>query len=232
MTQFYILQPMDGMLFGRKWAYGETVPPSNRGEPDRCPVCHSAVTLMRWLPPYRVKLSRSIPARWGDFVFGVGFSLLVSARFKAIYEQEGLSGIAEFTPPVEIVRLGNITAEDFSGTLPVYHEIYVPWGGADQDDEASEFGFEPSKKMPCEYCRTVKGKFWLSRAILKEASWNGADILRPIRAPSEFFVSPRFKEVAERYQLTNLRIIPSEKYSYDERRQWDGYSDGYTKIVD
>ncbi len=222
MTQFYNLQPIGGNLFGRKWAYGETITPTHYGEAALCPVCHSAVTLMRWLPPYRIKLSRSKPEWWGDFVFGVGFSLLVSARFKSIYEKEGLTGIAEFSPPVDIVRLGNIKAADFTGTLPTYYEIYVPWGGADQDDEASCLNFEYPEKITCPYCRKAKSRRWQSRVIFKENSWDGSDIFQPIRAPGGFYISPRFKEVVERYQLTNLWIIPSENFSYDDRQAGKG----------
>ena len=102
--KFYVLEPEKGMLFGTKWAYADQVDPVVISEEAEhyCPVCGGPVGMLKWLPPYRVKLSSAKPEKWGDFVWGAGFLLLVSDRFKAVYEREGLTGITAFLP-VEVV---------------------------------------------------------------------------------------------------------------------------------
>src|SRR4030067_3256169 len=104
MNRFYVLKPEEGIRFGRKWAYAEPLKPDNVGDSEKCPVCGSPVSALMWLPPHNIKLSSAKPEKWGDFVWGAGFPLLVSSRFIEIYEQEGLTGIDIFHPSAEIIR--------------------------------------------------------------------------------------------------------------------------------
>jgi hypothetical protein len=213
-----VFEPEKGKMFGTQWAYADEVDPVNIGQVDHCPVCGGAVSLRRWLEPHRVKLSSARPEKWGDFLWGSGFPLIVSGRFKSIYEAEGLTGIAEFSPPVEVVRIGARKTGDFPASLPDYHLICVPWGGANQDDVASEVVHEQPENIACTYCRI--GASWRKqpRIILEEGSWGGSDIFRPRAAPIIFMVSERFKQVSETHGLRNIWLIPSEKYGYDVRR--------------
>ena len=91
MKTFYVIKPAEGIRFGTKWAYAEINEPSQDDDPDICPVCQEPVTLLKWIPPLNIKLSRSHPNGWGDFLWGAGFYLMVSDRFKEIYEKEGLT---------------------------------------------------------------------------------------------------------------------------------------------
>ncbi len=218
MEKFYVLKPEEGIRFGRKWAYADILEPSGTGDSQKCPVCGGAVSGLKWLPPRRIKLSSAKPAKWGDFVWGAGFPLLVSKRFKDIYEQEGLSGIAEFSSPVEVIRLGNLKSGYFPTPPPVYHLIHIPWGGANQDDEASGLTHEMPEKIKCGFCRS--GFTWKKqdRIVIEEGSWNGSDIFKARNAPTPFMVSERFKKVVEDYQLTNRWLVPADRYAYDERR--------------
>jgi len=95
---FYVLEPDGGLLFGTKWAYADQMDPVRRGEGDDCPVCGGPIGGLRWLPPHRIKLSSAKPEKWGDILWGAGFLLMVSDRFKMIYEAEGLTGITVFHP--------------------------------------------------------------------------------------------------------------------------------------
>ena len=132
MNEFYILKPEEGIRFGRKWTYADLITPVNRGDCEYCPVCGGAVSGLRWLPPHRIKLSSAKQSKWGDFVWGAGFPLLVSSKFKEIYEREVLLGINEFSHPVEVVWIGALKSSRFPTSLPIYHLIHVPWGGANQ----------------------------------------------------------------------------------------------------
>jgi hypothetical protein len=219
MNNFYVLKPEEGTRFGRKWAYGDVVDPANYIDSgERCPVCGDYVSSKRWAKPHRIKLSSAIPEKWGDFVWGAGFSLLISRRFKQIYENERLTGFNEISPPVEIVSMGKLKSHDHRETPPKYHHVDVPWGGANQDDLASELIHEMPEKIKCNYCRV--GVSWRKQAriVIEDDTWNGTDIFKPRNTPTQFVVSDQFREIAEKYELKNLWLIPTEKFGYDERR--------------
>lgn len=208
----------EGYYFGRKWAYADQLDPVIFSGGEYCPECKAAVGGRIWIPPHRIKLSSAKPEKWGDFVWGAGFPLLVSSKFKEIYEREGLSGIGEFSPPVEVVRMGTLKSGQFPIPPPIYHLIHVPWGGANQDDTASGLKHELPEKITCAFCRS--GVTWRKqeRVVVEEGSWDGSDVFRPRKAPVDFMVSERFKDIADSYEFQNIWLIPAEKYGYDERR--------------
>lgn len=214
--KFYVLEP-EGGLFGTKWAYADKVEPvvmSDEAE-DYCPVCGQAVSMLKWLPPYRVKLSSADPKKWGDFVWGAGFTLLVSERFKAIYEREGLKGIKRFER-VKVVQVGKRKTGDLPPGLPTYYLIAVIWDGANQDDQVSKAMFKQPPK--CAYCRVGRGRVRQEGIILEEGSWKGVDLFTARGAPVQVMVSERFKGIVERYGLKGAWLIPGEKYGWDESR--------------
>ena len=215
--KFYVLKPEGGMRFGTKWAYADKVDPvviSEKAE-DYCPVCGSPVGMLKWLPPHRVKLSSADPRKWGDFVWGAGFDLLVSERFKVIYEQEGLKGVKYFSL-VEIVRVGKRKIGDLPPELPRYYLIKVIWDGANQDDQASKVVYE--RAPACPYCRAGSRRLRQEGIILEVGSWKGVDLFQARGAPAPILVSERFKEVVEKYGLKNVWLIPAEKYGWEEGR--------------
>jgi hypothetical protein len=218
MNNFYILEAYEGMTFGVKWAYAGILKPINWGDCQYCPVCGGAVSGKKWLPPRRIQLSSSKINKWGDFVWGAGFQLLVSHKFKEVYEHVGLSGIDEFSQPVEIVRMGTLKSGVFPTPPPSYHLIHIPWGGANMDDVASGLQHKHPENITCNYCRVdVSGRKY-DRLAIEEGSWNGSDIFIPRNAPGTFMVSEKFKQVAQEQELTNIWLIPAEKYAYDEFR--------------
>jgi len=213
---FYVLEPDGGLLFGTKWAYADQVDPVRRGDGDRCPVCGGPVGGLKWLPPHRIKLSSANPDKWGDFLWGAGFLLMVSDHFKTIYEAEGLTGITAFHPPAEIVRVGRKKTEDLPPSLPEYHLIEIVWNGANQDDTASEL--VRGKPVNCSYCRVGGNPRSQQRIAIDQGSWTGVDIFTPRGAPVRTVVSERFKQVAEAHKLRNTWLIPSNRYGYDQQR--------------
>ena len=103
--------------------------------------------------------------------------------------------------------------------MPFYYHINVPWGGANQDDQASGLVHERPQNVECNYCRV--GVTWKKqeRIIIEEGSWNGTDIFIPRNAPiAGFMVSERFKNIIGKYYLKNFQFIPAEKFAYNERR--------------
>lgn len=214
--KFYVLKPEEGIRFGTKWAYADQVDPVVRDPEggEKCPVCGRFMSGLPWLPPRRVKLSSAKPEKWRDFVWGAGFLLLVSDRFKAVYEREGLSGITVFHP-VEVVRVGTRKTGDLPPGLPSYYLIAIVWGAA-QDDRASKVVCE--REPQCAYCRLGGKRPKQEGIILEEGSWTGADIFKARGGPGQILVSERFKEVVERYKLKNTWFIPAEKFAWDDHR--------------
>jgi hypothetical protein len=221
---FYALEP-DGGMFGTKWAYGEPEDPVHIGEgtAKTCPVCGRAVSGLRWLPPQRLKLSSAKPQKWGDFVWGAGFDLMVSERFKRAYEEEGLSGIDSFEP-VEVVRVGTRKRGDLPEGLPAYYLVDIVWGAADLDDDASEI---VRRNNDCAYCRG--GPISHERIVIEDGSWTGEDIfvMRSLARP--IMVSERFRQMVERRGLRNTMLIPSRRYAYDEHRTGTGRGMWYVR---
>jgi hypothetical protein len=214
---FYVLEPVDG-YFGTKWCYATKIEPVNLGPCDSCPMCGKPASLKRWLHPYRVKLSNAKPEKWGDFLWVGGTSLAVSARLKKKYEEHGLRGIESFEP-IEVVRYGTRKTGDFPIPPPQYFLIYVPWGRASQDDQASGVTREHPEKITCQYCRVGVSGRKQPRIHIDPKSWSGDDIFRPRGAPVQEMVSQAFKDLVDIERFTNAWLIPAEKCGYDVNRK-------------
>lgn len=213
--RFYALEPDGRLMFGTKWAYADQIDPVLRGEAPRCPVCGSFIGGLAWLPPHRIKLSSAKPEKWGDFLWGAGFQLMVSSHFKSLYEAEWLTGIVHFHPPAEIVRVGTRKSGDLPLSLPDYHLVEVKRGGANLDDVASK---TIRKTVKCEFCR-ADGFLSLERIIIEPGSWDESDIFIAWGLPGRILVSERFKLVVDKHNLKNTFLIPSENYAYDEKKR-------------
>lgn len=208
---FYVLEP-EGLLFGTKWAYGEVSDPVRYGDVIECPVCGEAVSLKEYLPPHFIQVSSAKPEKWGDFLWGAGFDLMVSERFRQVYKQRQLRGIEYFYPPAMIVRMGRKKRGDLPESLPTYRLVRVTWNGANLDDAQSQV---VRKSSACSYCRgAVKS---LERIVIEPGSWTGADIFIARGLNGVILVSEQFRQAVERESLRNAWLIPAEKYVYDEQ---------------
>jgi hypothetical protein len=214
MSNFYVLKPKGGR-FGTKWAYGEAANPEKIGgtASQRCPVCGAGMGMLQWLPPHYLQLSSAKPEKWGDFLWGTVFPMMVSGRFKTLYESEHLSGITTFYPPATIVHAGRKKTRDLPFNLPTYHLVDVVWNGANLDDELSGV---VRKRLECEYHRGAVEV--VEQIVLEANSWTGADIFEARGLPGRILVSERFKQVVDQHNLTNVFLVPAEKYTYDEHR--------------
>lgn len=190
------------------------------GEAPRCEACGDFIGMRAWLPPLRVKL-RVCGRGYCDLVFPPGDNdILVSSRFKGIYESEGLKGLSGFDP-VEIVK---ITPKRWAKEPPrAYFRVHVARSQAIVDPEAS--GFDPPEDKPvCPACRIPsKQKRWKA-IIVQPETWSGEDLFYARGGPGDIIVSERFKEVCERRGVTNALLIPAEEYSWDfyphETKDW------------
>lgn len=198
---FYVV---DVVLFDDKnYAYGETVD-LETGESEKCPVCGLAVGKREWLPPRKVKLSKS---SFGDFVFGVFDVFLASERFKNEYLNSGLTGIKEFQP-VEIVKV--ITRKKVHIAPPNYYNVLIVRGKAKIDDIKSEFVRDGEIK--CDFCKGG-GIIKSYKGIHFEPdTWSGEDIFFPIGLSGTVVVSQRFVDFVNSNNFTNINFTPAEQY--------------------
>ncbi len=218
MSHFYVLKPDRDQLFGTKWAYGEVAKPKTYGDAEQCPVCRGPVSMRHWLPPHRLTLSSAQPQKWGDFLWGAGFPLMLSLRFKRAYEVEGLTGITHFYAPAEIVRVGKRKTGDLPDDLTQYRLVDIMWNGANLDDIQSGAVRE---QVTCEFHRGAITS--LQRIVLEQGSWGGADIFVARGLPGRIIVSEQFKNMIQKFDLTNAWLVPAERYAYDENRPGGWY---------
>lgn len=223
MKNFFVLKPEGGIRFGTKWAYGELLEPICYSESQFCPICGSPVSGKKWIAPHTIKLSSSNPSKWGDFVWGSGFGLIISHRFFEIYNIEKLSGFSAISEPIKIAKFGNRVEKDISIEPPSYHYAVIPWGGAEMNLVASEMKYAFPDKTICDYCHQGGSGKHFEQLIIIENSWNGSDVFIPRGVTGTYVVSERFKKVVEQYRMKNIWLIPCEKYAYDEPSLRLGY---------
>jgi hypothetical protein len=208
--QFHVLRPYRNELFGDHFAHAEVLDPQHVGETDdtdHCPRCGQGIGALEWLPPQRMKLSST---QYPDLLWGAGFDLMVSSRFRGLYEAVGLQGIKRFDPPAEIVKVGKLPVDQVQPTPPPYYNIYYLHGGAQLDSRRS--GARRPRGL-CLYCRP--GIDAVERVILQPDSWTGADIFEAYGLPGDILVTQRFKALVDEHGITNAELIPAEQYRFN-----------------
>ena len=141
--------------------------------------------------------------------FPTASDILVSLRFKELWENQGLAGLSDFEP-VEVVKVTR--HRKLVGEPPLYFKAAVVLSQAVVDDVAS--GVEQEEPPTCPACRLGGGiKCW--RAIIIEpGTWDGIDIFRP-RWAGAFLATSRFKDFCEVNEIRNAVFIPAEEYGHD-----------------
>ncbi len=68
--------------------------------------------------------------------------------------------------------------------------------------------------IACEWCRETNVPS-IHGFVLEEGTWRGEDVFYARGLPGSTIVSERFVRFVERHQLTNMRLIPTEEYTWD-----------------
>ncbi len=79
------------------FAFGEEYGNINTGNAIKCEKCGSFLTMLEWLPPFEVKLSKG---KLGDVIFGTYNHFIVSEKFKELYFENKFTGITKFEPVI------------------------------------------------------------------------------------------------------------------------------------
>jgi len=187
----------------KKYAYGEQVD-QKTGDFEKCEICGSPISMRKWLPPLKAKLSKP---SYGDFVFGTFTTFLVTERFKKEYEASGLTGIISFEP-VEIVKVNR--KRDSSPETPIYYYVSIVRSKALIDEEKSKI--QRDGEISCNHCRTGGVIKFLKGIFFEDNTWSGEDIFFPKGLPGTIIVSEKFADFVRDYGFLNINFIPAEEY--------------------
>lgn len=183
---------------------------NNVGDALHCPLCNRPLSMLKWLPPFRIELE-SWGKHYGDIAC-VGDDLIVSDRFKRAYSASGLRGLLCFEP-VTIINVAHRRGKP-KEPLPDYYKANVIRNSAVIDQEASGYVWDDKSKV-CSECLFGKLKRY-RRLIVKEDTWTGDDVFFP-RGGRGPIVSERFKSFFFENVLHGVVFIPceSEEAGYD-----------------
>ncbi|WP_047855169.1 imm11 family protein [Archangium gephyra] len=187
---------------------------NNVGEAARCPQCGDFIGSLPWLPPHRgtLELYGKDP---GDFVRGVGDEVLISERLVEAFRAEGLTGLIGFHP-VEVLRVRRQRRGPKTPTTPRYFVVTPVFGGAAVDEHRSRI--RRSSPITCHWCRET-GVDSIHGVVLEQGSWNGDDIFTARGLPGSIVVSERFADFVARHGFTNMKLTPTEEYTWDPLRR-------------
>ncbi len=206
--RFYVVDELQReMRYDTEFAYLE---PDKTGDAPRCPVCGGYAGSLTSLPPYNIELEL-----WdtdcGDLAFGAGDHILISERFKILWEEHGLTGLDGFAP-VSIEKV--IKHVRFEAFPPEYYLTSVVQSEAVIDQIQSGFEWESGEEPKCDHCRLGGIKRW-KRIVLEPNTWSGENIFRPRGLSGTIMVDQRVKEFVDQFKITNCCLIPAEEYAHD-----------------
>lgn len=163
--RFYVINMH--LFDDNKYAYGEQVDQKTGGF-EKCEICGSPISMRKWLPPLKAKLSKP---SYGDFVFGTFTTFLVTERFKKEYETAGLTGIVSFEP-VKIVKVDR--KRNLSPETPIYYYVSIARSKAVIDERKSKI--QRDGDISCNYCRTGGVIKSFKGIFFEDNTWSGEDI--------------------------------------------------------
>lgn len=206
--RFYVLRRcVNKVLCEIEFSY---LKPHKNGDAPRCPKCNDYIGSLTSLPPYNIELELWDKG-FGDVAFGPGDHLLVSERFKVLWEEHGLKGLEGFSPVTikKVIR----HKRSFKDIPPNYFLTYITFGKAIIDQDAS--GFEWKKKPTCSVCRSGNIiKRWKSHRLVTN-TWDGNNIFRPVGMTGSIMVDQVFKDFVNTFKITSCYLIAADEFSHD-----------------
>ncbi|MFL5346462.1 MAG: hypothetical protein ACJ8AT_16875 [Hyalangium sp.] len=161
-------------------------------------------------PPYRTELEL-YGKDFGDFVESPGYDLLISERFAEAFRAEGLTGLLGFHP-VELERVRKMRRGPMPTLVPRYFAVTACFGRGAVDEARSRI--RRSKPITCLECRSA-GVDSVHGFVLEPGTWQGEDVFRPRGKRGSILVSERFAEFVQRHGLTNMKLTPTEQFTWD-----------------
>lgn len=207
MTQrFFALTQIVGSQYETRATPLEPVHIGTVTDCQRCPECGEPGGSLPWLPPYRAELTAYGHAI-GDIAFPVGMELVVSCRFSKAWNEETLRGL-DFTP-LERYRARPARLAKQRGT---YFHCSIRYFSTRADSSRSDIEYDGTST--CDLCKSGAGIDAIRGFCIDESSWTGEDIFYAWGMPGAIIVSDRVRKLRDEYGLTNVNLIPVEKYCW------------------
>lgn len=204
---FYVLKELQKEVrYDTEFAYLE---PHPQGDAPCCPGCGGCIGSLTSLPPYNIELELWDKG-YGDIALGPGDHILVSKRFRILWDEHALSGLDGFAR-VSVKKI--IQHVRFEASSPEYYLTAIVQSEAVIDQTQSGFEWEAPPTCPvCQEGSIIKR--W-RKIILEPGTWSGENIFRPRGLSGAIMVDQRFKEFVDQFKITNCCLIPAEEYAHD-----------------
>jgi hypothetical protein len=185
----------------------------------RCSECLEPLGGRTWLPPYRVELDVG-GAYFADVVGGAG-DLLVSDRFRAIYEENNLTGLSNFTL-ADVVRI--LRRPKHECVVPEYYKVDVVRSRACIDLVRS--GFEWTRPVSiCRECLKGRGEPLMRwKKLVIDPATRGPEDIFMARGANRILLSERFKSVYDANGLKGAILAPAAEHEVDFYKGVPGWS--------
>jgi hypothetical protein len=182
------------------YAISDRIEPINRGDCDYCDLCGRPISLLKWLPPYKVRVTKN---RLGDFIFGDANPFLVSQKFNDLYIAGSFKGIASFSPVQLYFRKQLLEATYFFPHIPPNHNKI--------DYDRCGITYDPAAICPrCQLGGKVDnsgmtGTYWLDEGAITEDVFEN-------NAAGHYAFSQRLKDAMEAAGITNTLFVPAAEF--------------------
>lgn len=201
MREFYLLNSIE-LFFDKHFAYAQPVEQLVGGRTGQmCPVCGTPVGSLEWLEPRKVKFSKP---KYGEFVYGI--DLLVSERFKMLYESSGLKGIQSFLP-VEVVKakVAHLRGKPLPDTQ--YYVLTLVRSNTRLDLKRSKVSGQKRERR-CTLCAPFGSTIdEIDGLYIDDSSWEGESIFHIYAMGDNIFISQEFVDFCLEHKFTNFKCI-------------------------
>lgn len=174
----------------------------NTGNAKYCIECGNPITMLEWLPPYEIIVSKK---KLGDFIFGIYVGFVVSGMLRDKLEKANLKGLTNFKK-VDLYYRNKRLAEEY-----YYPEITLLTAFID----IGRIKFE--EKNLCSVCQ--KGSSIFSEidgiTFINLAEINVDVFFTTAIGQSTIIVSQSFKDFIEKNAFTNLNLIEASNYKWN-----------------
>ena len=190
-----------------RYRWSPAFPINKRGtEADFCPTCGLPVSMMHWAQPRILSFrGKKFADRLWENIFT---EFVVSKRFKDLYEQNGITGVASFEQIDEIRVPQKLNIDP-----PIYYVAKVPFSQEIIVDSDSSIVTGNMDQPPCPVCNP----FGMSgahreRIVLDTKNWQGTDVLNVYFVGLVF--SQRFYDFIQDNKLTNFPLTEIGSYHW------------------
>jgi hypothetical protein len=198
---YYIIK--NELFNDSKFAYGtHTNVTENKGTQKVCEKCKNNLSLLKWLPPHNLELSKK---KISDFIFGTYPGVVFSKKVKDIIKNYDLRGVESFFEVNLLHKKKTLDYKYYYGEISI-DNIFI-------NLDFIEFEY----KSLCTICQKsdsiyskINGVFFSN---IKDI--NNDIFFTSAIGQSVIIVSEKFKHILEKEKVQNLEFIKTSEYKWD-----------------